>query len=55
MDLNIVILKEDDGRWFGFIESLPGCMAYGTTQKKAMQATLRLASDVLLDQIENDE
>jgi predicted RNase H-like HicB family nuclease len=55
MTLPITIEQEDDGRWFGMIEELPGVMAYGATPQEAAKATRALALRVLADRIEHGE
>jgi predicted RNase H-like HicB family nuclease len=49
------LTKEDDGRWFGEVPSLPGVMAYGVTKGEAQRATEALMRAVVLDRIEHDE
>ena len=34
----IVVGREEDGRWWADIESMPGVMAYGDTQELAIAA-----------------
>jgi predicted RNase H-like HicB family nuclease len=47
----IVIGREDDGRWWADIESMPGVMAYGATRDSAIATvralTLRVAADCI--------
>ena len=52
MDFEIVFDREDDGRWIAEIESLPGVLAYGTTQVEAQSKVEALALRVVADQIE---
>jgi len=54
MDFEIVFDREDDGRWIAEIESLPGVLAYGTTQLEAQSKVEALALRVVADQIEAD-
>ena len=55
MTLPIELEQEDDGRWFGVVEELPGVMAYGGTRDEAANATRALALRVLADRIEHGE
>lgn len=55
MKMPIQLEREDDGRWFGIIEELPGVMAYGATREEAIAATRALALRVLADRIDNGE
>ena len=55
MKLPIQLEREDDGRWFGLIDELPGVMAYGATREEAIAATRALALRVLADRIDNGE
>jgi hypothetical protein len=34
----IVVGREDDGRWWADVESMPGVMAYGATRESAVAA-----------------
>ena len=43
MEFEIVFDREDDGRWIAEIESLPGVLAYGTTQLEAQSKVEALA------------
>jgi len=52
MEFQIVFDREDDGRWIAEIESLPGVLAYGTSQFEAQSKVLALALRVIADQIE---
>ena len=40
MTLPIELEQEDDGRWFGVVDELPGVMAYGATRYEAATAAL---------------
>jgi predicted RNase H-like HicB family nuclease len=53
--LTIELEREDDGRWFGDVPELPGCMAYGHTKDEAMRNTEALAFRVIADRIEHGE
>ncbi|MBC8245365.1 MAG: type II toxin-antitoxin system HicB family antitoxin [Verrucomicrobia bacterium] len=46
---------ENDGRWLGEIELLPGVMAYGNSRKEAISRTKALALRVLADRLEHGE
>jgi len=39
----IVLGREEDGRWWADIESMPGVMAYGDTRESAIAAVRALA------------
>lgn len=53
MLLSIEVEREDDGRWFGTVDELPGVMAYGTTRDEAATATQALALRVLAERDEH--
>ncbi|HXD88740.1 MAG TPA: type II toxin-antitoxin system HicB family antitoxin [Urbifossiella sp.] len=55
MTLPIELEQEDDGRWFGVVDELPGVMAYGATREEAAKATRALALRVLAERIEHGE
>jgi predicted RNase H-like HicB family nuclease len=55
MTLPIQLEQEDDGRWFGFVDELPGVMAYGASRDEAAAATRSLALRVLADRIDHGE
>lgn len=48
----ITVGREDDGRWWADIESMPGVMAYGDTREEAVanvrSLALRVAADCLV-------
>ena len=46
---------ESDGRWIAEIPSLPGVLAYGTTEKEAVASAQALAFRVLADRIEEQK
>jgi predicted RNase H-like HicB family nuclease len=46
----IVVGREEDGRWWADIESMPGVMAYGATRESAIAAVRALALRVAADQ-----
>lgn len=41
--------REEDGRWWADIESMPGVMAYGATPESAIAAVRALALRVAAD------
>ena len=49
----IVVGREDNGRWWADIESMPGVMAYGATREAAIAAVRALALRVAADCIES--
>lgn len=51
----IKLEKEEDGRWIAGIESLPGVLAYGKTEKEAISRAEALALRVVAERIENGE
>ena len=51
----IVMGREEDGRWWADIESMPGVMAYGPTREAAIAAVRALALRVAADCIEHGE
>jgi predicted RNase H-like HicB family nuclease len=51
----IVVGREDDGRWWADIESMPGVMAYGVTRDSAIAAVRALALRVAADCIDHGE
>lgn len=51
----IVLGREEDGRWWADIESMPGVMAYGATRDQAVAAVRALALGVAADCIEHGE
>jgi predicted RNase H-like HicB family nuclease len=51
----IVVGREDDGRWWADIESMPGVTAYGATRDAATTAVRALALRVAADCIEHGE
>jgi predicted RNase H-like HicB family nuclease len=55
MEFEIVLDREEDGRWIAEIESLPGVLAYGVTRTEAQSKVEALALRVVADQIEADQ
>jgi predicted RNase H-like HicB family nuclease len=51
----IVLGREEDGRWWADIESMPGVMAYGETREAAIAAVRALALRVAADCIDHGE
>ena len=51
----IVVGREEDGRWWADIESMPGVMAYGDTRDIAIAAVRALALRVAADCIDHGE
>lgn len=51
----ITLGREDDGRWWADIESMPGVMAYGDTKDAATAAVRALALRVVADCIDHGE
>jgi predicted RNase H-like HicB family nuclease len=51
----IIVGREEDGRWWADIESMPGVMAYGATRETAIAAVRALASRIAADCIERAE
>jgi predicted RNase H-like HicB family nuclease len=51
----ITLGREDDGRWWADIESMPGVMAYGDRPESAVVAVRALALRVAADCIEHGE
>ena len=51
----IVVGREEDGRWWADIESMPGVMAYGASRDAAIAAVRALALRVAADCIEHGE
>ena len=51
----ITLGREDDGRWWADIESMPGVMAYGSTREAAITAVRALALRVAADCIDHGE
>ena len=51
----IVVGREDDGRWWADIESMPGVMAYGESRDLAIAAVRALALRVTADCIDHGE
>jgi predicted RNase H-like HicB family nuclease len=52
MEFEIAFDREEPGRWFAEVESLPGVLAYGATRTEAQSKLEALALRVVADQIE---
>ena len=53
--LQIVIEREEDGRFLASVPQLPGVMAYGDTEESALRKVKAIALQVLADMIESGE
>ncbi|HET9594415.1 MAG TPA: hypothetical protein VFP65_02485 [Anaeromyxobacteraceae bacterium] len=51
----IELEREEDGRWIAEIPAIPGALAYGATEDKALAAVEALALRVLADRLEHGE
>jgi predicted RNase H-like HicB family nuclease len=51
----MIVGREDDGRWWADIESMPGVMAYGDSRASAIAAVRVLALRVVADCIKYDK
>jgi len=51
----IIVGREDDGRWWADIESMPGVKAYGATREAAIAAVHALALRVAADCMDHGE
>jgi predicted RNase H-like HicB family nuclease len=51
----IIVGREEDGRWWADIESMPGVMASGITRDSAIAAVRALALRVAADCIDHGE
>ena len=51
----ILVGREEDGRWWADVESMPGVMAYGATREAANAAVRSLGLRVAADCIEHGE
>jgi predicted RNase H-like HicB family nuclease len=51
----ITVGREDDGRWWADVDSMPGVMAYGDTRESAITAVRALALRVAADCIDHGE
>lgn len=55
VSIPITVGREDDGRWWADIESMPGVMAYGNTRDEAITAVRALALRVAADCLDHGE
>ncbi|MFA6958116.1 MAG: type II toxin-antitoxin system HicB family antitoxin [Thermoanaerobaculia bacterium] len=53
--LTLDLEQEVDGRWLAEVTELPGVMAYGATEREAMDRAKALALRVLADRLEHGE
>ncbi|MGK2856870.1 MAG: type II toxin-antitoxin system HicB family antitoxin [Thermoanaerobaculia bacterium] len=53
--LTLELEQEVDGRWLAEVTELPGVMAYGATDREALDRTKALALRVLADRLEHGE
>jgi predicted RNase H-like HicB family nuclease len=51
----ITVGREEDGRWWADVESMPGVMAYGKTQDEAVASVRALALRVAADCLDHGE
>jgi predicted RNase H-like HicB family nuclease len=51
----IMVSREEDGRWWADIESMPGVMAYRDTRQSAIASVRALALRVAADCIDHGE
>ena len=47
--------REEDGRWIGLIEAIPGCHVYGATREEALAKVEALALHVVAERLEDSE
>jgi predicted RNase H-like HicB family nuclease len=47
--------REEDGRWIGLIEAIPGSHTYGATREEALAKVEALALHVVAERLEDDE
>jgi predicted RNase H-like HicB family nuclease len=55
MKLTIRLLQEEDGRWLGIVDVLPGVMAYGASRDEATAKTQALAYWRIADMLDAGE
>ena len=55
MKLTIRFVQEEDGRWLGVVDGLPGVMAYGGTLEQAGSKTQALAYWRIADMLDAGE
>lgn len=52
---HITLETEDDGRWIGAVDAMPGVLAYGASREEALARVQALALRVLADRLEHGE
>ena len=55
MTIDVEIEREEDGRWIAEVPSLPGVLAYGSTEGEARAKAKALALRVVADRLEHGE
>lgn len=55
LKLSIEVEREADGRWIAEVPELPGVMAYGETRVDAIASAVKLALEVIDDEVEHGE
>lgn len=55
MALRMEVEREEDGRWIAEVTDLPGVLAYGDSQQKAIDTVKALTLRVIADRIEHGE
>jgi predicted RNase H-like HicB family nuclease len=55
MTFGIEVEREEDGRWLAEIADLPGVLAYGVSERDAIDKAKALALRVIADRIEHGE
>ena len=53
--MKIEVEREEDGRWIAEVPELPGVMAYGKTQAKALAKVEALALRIIADRLDHGE
>jgi predicted RNase H-like HicB family nuclease len=51
--LTVEFDREEDGRWIGLIEAIPGCHVYGATRQEALAKVEALALHVVAERLED--
>jgi len=55
MPFTVEVEQEEDGRWIAEVVDVPGAMAYGPTQERAVANAEALALRALAERLENGE
>jgi predicted RNase H-like HicB family nuclease len=55
MTLTVNFDREDDGRWVGAVESIPGCHVYGASREDALTKVEALALHAVAERLEDGE